>query len=135
MGHDAPTRTQLAAKAGWTPKGSNLRNRLSELSQLGLVEYPRTGHVQLTSAGTTAAPAPDTGQTLIESIEAVLTGPQRQIFDKLRSGDVWTRLDLANAIGWEPAGSNLRNRLSELSQLELVEYPAKGEVQLQEWVR
>jgi Mn-dependent DtxR family transcriptional regulator len=58
MGHQEPTRTQLAAKAGWTPKGSNLRNRLSELSQLSLVEYPRAGTVRLTPAGAAAAPEP-----------------------------------------------------------------------------
>jgi hypothetical protein len=137
MGHEAPTRTQLAAKAGWTPKGSNLRNRLSELSQLDLVEYPRTGTVRLTPAGVAAAPAPDTAETLLESIRAVLTGPQLAIFDVLweYQGQVLPRAAIAERIGWEPAGSNLRNRLSELSQLELVEYPARGEVQLQEWVR
>jgi hypothetical protein len=37
--------------------------------------------------------------------------------------------------GWEASGSNLRNRLSELSQLELVEYPGRGDVQLQDWVQ
>jgi len=137
MGHQEPTRTQLAAKAGWTPKGSNLRNRLSELSQGGLVDYPRTGVVRLTSAGAAAAPAPDTGETLIDSICAVLTGPQRTIFDVLLeyAGHSLTRTSIAERIGWEPGGSNLRNRLSELSQLELVEYPARGEVRLQEWVR
>lgn len=135
MGHAEPTRTQLAAKAGWTPRGSNLRNRLSELSQAGLVEYPRTGAVRLTPAGGAAAPAPDTRQTLIGSIRAVLTSPQRVIFDVLLEGGVFTREGLANRAGWEPGGSNLRNRLSELSQLELVEYPARGEVALQEWVR
>jgi Mn-dependent DtxR family transcriptional regulator len=137
MGHDAPTRTQLAAKVGWTPKGSNLRNRLSELSQAGLVDYPKTGHVRLTPAGESAAPVPNVSETLIESIRAVLTGPQCSIFDVLLeyTGQPLPRAAIAEKIGWEPAGSNLRNRLSELSQLELVEYPARGEVQLQEWVR
>jgi hypothetical protein len=137
MGHQEPTRTQLAAKAGWTPKGSNLRNRLSELSQLSLVEYPRAGTVRLTPAGAAAAPDPDTGETLIDSIRAVLTGPQRGIFDVLleHAGRPLTRVELAGLVGWEASGSNLRNRLSELSQLELVEYPGRGDVQLQDWVQ
>ncbi|HYC95827.1 MAG TPA: DUF87 domain-containing protein [Sphingomicrobium sp.] len=137
LGHDAPTRTQLAAKAGWTPKGSNLRNRLSELHQAGLVEYPRTGTVRLTPAGAAVAPIPDVSETLIDSIRAVLTGPQRGIFDVLLAhpGRSLSRPAIAGLVGWEASGSNLRNRLSELSQLELVEYPARGEVALQEWVQ
>lgn len=135
MGHDEPTRVQLAAKAGWTPKGSNLRNRLTELSSAGLVEYPRTGLVRLTEAGVAAAPTPDTSKTLIDSIRAVLSGPQGGLFEALLAhGDTMSRVDLAKAVGWEPQGSNLRNRLAEMSALELVEYPARGEVRLQQWV-
>lgn len=135
--HSEPTRTQIAAKAGWTPRGSNLRNRLSELHQAGLVDYPRTGVVRLTTEGAAAAPAPDGGQTLVESIRSALTGPQRGIFDVLleQSGRALTRVEIAGLVGWEASGSNLRNRLSELRQLDLVEYPARGEVQLQEWVQ
>jgi hypothetical protein len=136
MGHDAPTRVQLAAIAGWKPKGSNLRNRLSELSSADLVTYRETGRVALTAAGEAAAPEPDTGMTLLESIRAVLTGPQLSLFDALVAvpGHGMTRADLAASVGWEPSGSNLRNRLSELSSLELVEYPSRGEVALQGWV-
>jgi hypothetical protein len=137
MGHDQPTRVQLAAKAGWKPRGSNLRNRLSELSSLGLVDYPANGRVRLTIAGANVAPLPDTSETLIESIRAELTGPQLAIVDVLLeyAGQALTRASLAERIGWEPGGSNLRNRLSELSQLELVDYPNRGEVRLQEWVQ
>lgn len=136
MGHEAPSRTQLAAISGWTPKGSNLRNRLSELSQLGLIVYPRTGAVQLTTPGAAAAPVPDLSTTLLDSIRGILTGPQKQLFEALPcDGGVMDRAALAAAIGWEPGGSNLRNRLSELSQLELVDYPVRGLVALQEWVR
>lgn len=135
MGHEMPTRVQVAAKAGWTPKGSNLRNRLAELSSAGLVDYPRTGVVRLTDAGLAAAPTPDTSETLIDSIRAVLTGPQSGLFETLlERADTMSRVDLATAVGWEPAGSNLRNRLAEMSALELVEYPGRGEVRLQDWV-
>lgn len=135
MHHERPTRTQVAAIAGWKPKGSNLRNRLSELSGLGLVAYPSDGRVSLTAAGVAAAPEPDVTVTLIDSIRAVLTGPQLAIFDHLvNAGVEISRADLADAIGWEPGGSNLRNRLSELSSLEIVEYPSSGVVRLQDWV-
>lgn len=135
MGHAAPTRTQLAAKIGWAPKGSTLRARLSELNTAGLVEYPEAGKVRMTAAGAQAAPAPDLSDTLTESVRRVLTGPQTALFDQLMRVDgKMTRADLAAAVGWEAGGSTLRARLSELHTLEIVEYPAKGEVRLQDWV-
>jgi hypothetical protein len=135
MGHPAPTRVQLAAIAGWKPKGSNLRNRLSELSAAGLVVYPSDGRVSLTPAGEVDAPEPDRTKTLIDSIRAVLTDPQLKIFNAVFVSKETTRHALGAFLGWEPGGSNLRNRLSELSTLELVEYPAKGSVKLQDWVQ
>lgn len=135
LGHSAVSRAQLAAKARWKVKGSNLRNRLSELSQAGLVEYPETGKVALTLRGQEIAPEPVTGDTLVGSIQAMLTGPQLAVFDALRQTDqVVSRDQLADALGWERGGSNLRNRLSELSQMELVVYPQKGTVELSDWV-
>jgi hypothetical protein len=91
--------------------------------------------VSNTTAGAQVAPAPDMGESLIDCIRAVLTGPQRTIFETLlQAGTTLSRQDLASCVGWEPQGSNLRNRLSELSQLEIVEYPGRGDVRLQEWV-
>lgn len=136
MGHEAPTRVQLAAKAGWKPSGSNLRNRLSELSSMGLVTYPAKATVQLTDDGEASAPVPNLASGLIESIQATLTNPQRAIFDfLLTTGGPCDRAHIGAALGWDPGGSNLRNRLSELSALELISYPSKGEVALQDWVQ
>lgn len=140
MGHEQPTRTQAAAIAGWKPKGSNLRNRLAELSTAALVVYPRDGLVQLTEAGHAAAPAPDMSATLVDSVRGICTGPMLTVFDALvafrdeEGITVVDRADLAARVGWEPGGSNLRNRLAELSAIEAVEYPGKGSVSLQEWV-
>lgn len=135
MGHEEPTRAQAAAIAGWKPSGSNLKDRLSELARADLVVYPRMGIVKLTDAGIAAAPAPDTNRTLLDSIRGILTGPQLRLFEALVELDAETeRAELAQKVGWEPGGSNLKDRLSELSRLELVEYPQRGAVQLQAWV-
>jgi hypothetical protein len=135
MGHAEPSRAQVAAIAGWAPSGSNLRDRLSELSKLGLVAYPRAGVVSLIDAGVAAAPTPDMSVTLIDSIRGILTGPQLRLFNALLdAGTEIARSELAAIVGWEPNGSNLRDRLSELSRLEIVEYPQRGSVMLQGWV-
>ena len=139
MGHRAPTRAQVAAIAGWKPRGSNLRNRLTELSTAGLIVYPRQGTVQLAPAGAAAAPDPDTSSTLIENIRRICSKPMLTVFDAIlesQSDGVAevTRDELAQHIGWEPGGSNLRNRLTELSVIEVIHYPSRGTVALQDWV-
>jgi hypothetical protein len=136
MGHREPTRAQLAAIAGWKVGGSNMRGQLGELSAAGLICYPSSGTVAMTPAGEGAAPAPHTNQTLVGSIQGVLTNPQRLLFDKLLETGAGpaTREALGAAIGWQPFGSNMRGRLGELSSLELITYPSRGHVALQDWV-
>lgn len=134
MGHDSPTRAQVAAIAGWKVTGSNLRNRLAELTTANLISHG-SGKITILAAGLASAPEPDlSSETLVGSIKKMLTGPQLTVFNALTPGVTVARADLALTIGWEPAGSNLRNRLAELSALELVRYPSKGEVALQDWV-
>jgi hypothetical protein len=48
---------------------------------------------------------------------------------------VFSRDELAERLGWDAAGSHLRNRLSELAAMAIVYYPARGQVALQGWVR
>jgi hypothetical protein len=136
MGHQQPTKAQLAAIANWKVGGSNMRGRLAELSTAGLVHYPSSGTIALTEAGQAAAPAPDTGTTLIDGIKAMLSNPQLLLFNALlKYGDeAISREQVAADVGWEAAGSNMRGRLAELSSLELITYPGKGQVALQDWV-
>jgi hypothetical protein len=135
MGHDEPSRPQISAIAQWSVKSSNLRDRLGELSSLGLVEYPRHGFVRLTDDGLASAPTPDLSRTLHDSIRRYLSGPQLKIFEALlRYPPPIDRPTLAEVVGWEPTSSNLRDRLGELSSLEIVRYPRPGFVELQSWV-
>jgi hypothetical protein len=130
MGHREPTRAQVAAIAGWKVKGSHLRNRLAELSSKGLISYPRADTIALTDQGLAVAPVPDTSRSLTDSINAMLNGPQQEVFAALlnQRRDRWPRHVLAEALGWETGGSHLRNRLAELSAMEIIEYPSRGEV-------
>jgi hypothetical protein len=43
--------------------------------------------------------------------------------------------ELAEWLGWDAAGSHLRNHLSELAAMEIVDYPARGQIALQRWER
>jgi hypothetical protein len=104
-----------------------------------LIEY-RSDAIALTLAGNAVVPQPDLGVSLVESIRAALNGPQREVFNALldrgREGPaVCSREELAGRLGWDASGSHLRNRLSELAAMEIVNYPAPGQVALQGWVR
>lgn len=139
MGHETVTRAQAAAIARWQPNGSNVKDRTTELKRLGLVEQPEPGTIALTAAGVAAAPEPDTAQTLVDSIRAILKGPQDKVFMALREvgdppGGV-ARADLAASLGWEPNGSNIKDRMTELVRLEIAEYPRPGFCRLQDWAQ
>lgn len=139
MGHQAPTRAQVAAIAGWTPSGSNLRNRLAELTSAGLIVYPQSGTIALTEAGVASAPPAETSTTLIDSIRNACSGPMRNVFDAMltlhgEGAEEVTRETLAERVGWQADGSNLRNRLAELSAIEAVEYPGRKMIRLQGWI-
>jgi uncharacterized protein len=65
--------------------------------------------------------------SLVDSIRAALNGPQREVFNALLDLDVagpavFSRNELAERVGWDASGSHLRNRLSELSAMEIVDY-------------
>jgi hypothetical protein len=135
MGHATPHRRQAAAIAGWKPTGSNLKDRLSELKGRGLVDYPTTGFVTLTPDGAAAAPEPDMNANLVDGVRAVLTGPQLAVFNALLANPGPIARDvLAHMLGWQPDGSNLKDRLSELKGMEIVTYPVRGIVELADWI-
>lgn len=135
MGHERPHRRQAAAIAGWKPTGSNLKDRLSELKGLGLVDYPATGLVALTEAGAAAAPEPNMSSNLVDGVRGVLTGPQLSVFNVLLANPgAMARDILAGLLDWQPNGSNLKDRLSELKGMEIITYPSRGVVALADWV-
>lgn len=134
MGQPEPSRAQVAAIAGWKPTGSNIKDRGSELVKLGYLEYPRQGYFRLTPAGDAIAPEPR-NTTLVDGLRNVLTQPQQKIFDYLlEHREPQARPTVAEALGWEPNGSNIKDRCSELVSMDILEYPERGTVALKAWV-
>ncbi len=136
MGHAAPTRAQLAAIAGWRITSGHLKDVAGSLSSAGMITYPQPGTFAFTAAGAAAAPKPDMSETLISSLNATLTGPQRVAFrTQLQHRKGLTREELAKRCAWEPISGHVKNVIGSLSTLEIVEYPKPGVVKLQDWVR
>jgi hypothetical protein len=125
------------AEAGRRARGAaaqGLVNSYAERHQSSPMRLSRSTRARAIAGAAVAPPPDDMG--LIDSLKAVMTGPQLQLFEQLQLSGTTpvTREELATAVKWEPGGSNLRNRLSELSAMEVVTYPGKGNVALQEWV-
>lgn len=140
LGHEHPSKKQLAGMLRIVPDGSTMRSRLAALSVPGLIEYPEPGRVMLTEAGRAAAPAPDTSATLVETIRASLTPIELATFDAIPADPATSisREDLARLLGGdkpiEPNGSTMRSRLANLSVREIIRYPGNGYVARQDWV-
>lgn len=140
VGHDQPTRKQLAGVLGIVPGGSTMRGRLAGLSSSGLIAYPNGTRVSLTDTGREAAPAPDTSASLVETIRASLTPTERQTFDAIpeNPAELISRESLGIVLGGdkplEPNGSTMRGRLANLSNREIIRYPNGGTVARQDWV-
>jgi hypothetical protein len=136
VGIRAPTRTNVAAMAGVSPRSSGFEKNVSTLrSQLGLIDYPADGCLALTSAGRDAANFPVTPASLAALHEAwlrspALSGPQAQMLEALirlypRQA---SREELAERLERSAQSSGFEKNVSTLSGLGLVRYPAPGYV-------
>lgn len=135
MGTDTPTRAQVAAIAGWKVTSGHIKNVAGSLRAQGLIEYPEKGRFSLTPDGEAVAPEPDIDKSLPEAIRSVLTGPQTQIFDLLLVNPRLDRDDITEALGWSPGSGHIKNVLSSLRTLTLIDYPQSGTVELASWIQ
>lgn len=135
MGHTKPSRPQVAALAGWKVTAGHLKNVAGTLRSAGLIEYPEDGRISLTEAGFNAAPEPDMGATLLDGLRAALSAPQRTVLNALLPHRRQSREELSEKVGWDAAAGHLKNILGAMRSMQIVDYPAKGEVELQEWVK
>lgn len=136
MGKDQPSRPQVAAICGWAVSSGHLKNVLGSLSSAALITYPSPGLVAMTPNGRARAPEPDMSLTVVDGVRAVLSGPQKAVFEVLLPGGdtPMDRASVADAIGWAPTSGHLKNVLGSLSTLQVITYPAKGMVALADWI-
>jgi uncharacterized protein len=131
IGKATPTRQQVAAVAGYSPRSSGYRNLLSGMSTKGLITYPGTG--LLTLADPTHANIMD-AETAKQTLMTTLNAPQRRIVDAF-NGTQASRAEIAERSGYSAASSGYRNLISSLSSIGAIVYPSTGMVELADWVR
>jgi len=130
IGHDQPTREQVALVAGYSPTSTSFTNPLGGLRTSGAVDYPAPGRVQAKEqTGDTFA-----ASSAAETLRKVLTGPQLRILDAALQGDA-DRPTIAQRAGYSDTSTSFTNPLGGLRTLGLIEYPSTGQVAVTSWVK
>ena len=133
----APSKPQVAFRAGYAPGGGSFARYMSELRSRGLIEGRGGDGIMLTEAGRGAAASPETPAT-VDDLHAAILGqidaPLVKILKPLLAAfpDAVSKSDLGAASGYEPAGGSFARYLSSLRSLELIE--RRGEPRAQEWL-
>lgn len=131
IGHDAPTRPQVAAVAGYSPSSGGFNNLIGGLNTAGLIAIPMQGRVAL--ATDYGALSPDEAR---EKMLDVLSGPQRKLVDAaLQSTDAISRDALGEATGYSASSGGFNNLIGSLSTLGIFTKPVPGHVALSDWAR
>jgi hypothetical protein len=131
LGVERMAKGQAAAFAGASPKSSSFLNNVSRLRTLGLIDYPRSGEVCLTEAGTRAASYPAAPPTVADLHAAwlrLLSGPRARILECAIAAypDSLEKAVLADRAGASVQSSSFLNNVSALRSLRVLDYPEKG---------
>ena len=132
VGHEAPTREQVAGVAGYSPGSGGYNNILGALSTAGLIEKPQAGRVSL-SASAPHIPM-DAGEAKAKLL-SILTGPELKVVAAVADGGIMTRDQVAEDSGYSPGSGGFNNILGHLNTLCVLTKPGTGTVQLSDWAR
>ena len=132
MGNDSLPRVRLTMGTGIKPK--TVTNTLPKLKAQGLVTYTAK-EVSLTPAGIKeagdSARRPTSNAEYHERLKEDLNKRQREIFDKLATGEIWDKDKLAVELGYDSAKhKTFVNHIGSLSGKNIIEYPEKGLVRM-----
>jgi hypothetical protein len=130
IGHETPSREQVAGVAGYSATSGSFRNVLSSLNVGGFITLPSSGRVALAGAYE-AMDRDEAKQKLI----SIFGGPERKVIDALINNEAMTREALGASVGYEPTSGSFRNTISTLNVLGVIEKPSAGQVQISDWAR
>ena len=133
IGIDRPSRVQVGFVADASATGGYFENTLGSLRTADHVTYPEKGTVQLTESGRALArPADDplSAEALQDALCRRLGGLRAAMLRALirHYPHPLTREDLGALLGKSATGGYFENMLGSLRSLQLVEYPAAGQV-------
>lgn len=130
VGHEAPTRAQVAAVAGYSPSSGGFNNLIGGLNTAGKVSIPAPGRVALA-----AAFAGYSADEAAEKMRSVLSAPQRKLVDVVLGFERMTRNQLAAGTSYSAISGGFNNLIGSLCTLDILRKPAPGMVEISDWAR
>jgi hypothetical protein len=128
------SRVLVAFVAGVSPKTAGYGSNVGELRKRGLVSYPRDKFLALTDDGRSAAVVdeelPRAAETLHRLVLDYLSRPLAAIFKIVLEAHprALSREVIAERVGVSPKTAGFGSNIGALKSLELVVYPAAGQV-------
>lgn len=131
IGHEAPTREQVAAIAGYRPGSGNFNNIIGGLSSAGQTMVPAPGRLALNVEYRSITPSEAKAK-----LWSVLENPQRRLVEAAMQvdGDL-SRDELATNSGYSPGSGNFNNIAGSLSSMDILQRTGTGRVALSSWAR
>lgn len=131
IGHDSPTREQVAAVAGYRPGSGNFNNLVGGLSTQGYTSVPAPGRLRLESDFNSLTHAEAKAKLL-----SVFDNPQRRLVDAaIASNADLSRDELAVNAGYAPGSGNFNNIAGSLTSMDVLQRSGQGRLQISDWAR
>lgn len=130
VGHDQPSREQVAAVAGYSVRGGAFGVPASQLNTMGIVAKPKNGSMSLAQEmdGNPIDPK--------ANIWSILDGPQRRLLEAFLNHDpkeALTREEVAQRAGYDAKGGAFGVPASKLCTLCILEKPGNGMLKMSDW--
>ncbi len=131
IGHESPTREQVAAVAGYRPGSGNFNNIIGGLSTMGQTVVPAPGRLSINVDF-----EPLSMDEARDKLWSIFENPQRKLVEAAKEvdGDL-TRDELAANAGYAPGSGNFNNIAGSLSSMDVLQRTGTGRVALSDWAR
>lgn len=132
IGHNAPSREQVAAVAGYVPGSGNFNNLIGGLRTDNHVDIPQPGRVALSNGAADESMTPDEAREMMLS---VLNGPQRKLVSAVQPGESVSREELGTRTDYAAGSGNFNNLVGSLCTLDIFHKPSQGHLALSDWAQ
>jgi hypothetical protein len=132
VGHENPTREQVAGVAGYAPGSGNFNNIVGNLKTAGLIGSNGQGTLCLVSA---SAEYEMSGEEARDMLLSIMDNPQKKIVSSFNGDESLSRDEVAERSGYAAGSGNFNNIVGRLSTLNVLERPAQGMLKISEWAK
>jgi hypothetical protein len=132
VGHEAPSREQVAGVAGYTPGSGGFNNLVGAMKTAGLITSTAQGTLSLIASN----PAYEMGtEEAKQMLLSVLSNPHQKIVFAFNGDASLSRDEVAQRSGYSVGSGGFNNLVGRLNTLNILERPAQGMLAITSWAR